>query len=396
MNYLKRSWATVNLNNLDYNIGEIKKLVAPDCAIMGVVKADAYGHGDAMIANRLVANGVNWFGVSNIEEALSLRNKGIDKDILIFGDTPCSFAAILANKNITQTVYSPEYARALNYAAQKLGVTVKVHIKLDTGMGRIGFVCYDNISAVVEDVAMAADLPCLNATGIFTHFSVADEAGEQSKLYTQMQFDRFMSVCDTLKLQGVTFKYRHCCNSAGVLCYPEMHLDMVRPGIILYGLSPSIDVADRVHLKPVMELKSVVSLVKEIDDGCSVSYGRTYTAHGSRKIAAVCIGYADGYTRTLSGKARMIVGGQYAYVAGKVCMDQLMLDVTGIDVKSGDVVTVFGKSGSSSISVDELALLSGSINYEMVCLIGRRVPRVYLDNDKEVAVVDYVRQGVND
>ncbi len=392
INYLRRTWATVNLNNLDYNIREIQRMVKPGCEIMGVVKADAYGHGDAMVAKRLVANGINWFGVSNIEEALSLREKGINKDILIFGDTPYSLAKVLAAQHITQTVYSAEYARQLSQAAQEQGVVVDVHIKVDTGMGRIGFLCYDDIPAAADAVEAAVLLPSLNATGIFTHFSCADEVSQSSKDYTHLQYDRFIKVCDLLKARGITFRHRHCCNSGGVVCYPEMHLDMVRPGIILYGHTPSAEIADRIHFKPLMELKSVVSLVKEVDESRSISYGRIYTTPKARTLATVCLGYADGYTRSLSGRANMVVNGSLARVVGRVCMDQVVLDVTGIDVKPGDVVTVFGSDGQNTVTVEELAELTGSFNYEMICLVGRRVPRVYLEDGSEIAVVDYIRQ----
>ncbi|SDM94448.1 alanine racemase [Acetanaerobacterium elongatum] len=392
INYLRRTWATVNLNNLDYNIREIQRMVKPGCEIMGVVKADAYGHGDAMVAKRLVANGINWFGVSNIEEALSLREKGIDKDILIFGDTPYSLARVLAAQHITQTVYSAEYARQLSQAAQEQGVVVDVHIKVDTGMGRIGFLCYDDIPAAADAVEAAVLLPSLNATGIFTHFSCADEVSQSSKDYTRLQYDRFIKVCDLLKARGITFRHRHCCNSGGLVCYPEMHLDMVRPGIILYGHTPSAEIADRIHFKPLMELKSVVSLVKEVDESRSISYGRIYTTPKARTLATVCLGYADGYTRSLSGRANMVVNGSLARVVGRVCMDQVVLDVTGIDVKPGDVVTVFGSDGQNTVTVEELAELTGSFNYEMICLVGRRVPRVYLEDGNEIAVVDYIRQ----
>lgn len=394
INYLRRTWATVNLNNLDYNIREIQHMLKPGCEIMGVVKADAYGHGDAMIAKRMIKNGVNWFGVSNIEEALSLRGKGIHKDILIFGDTPCKLAKVLAAQHITQTVYSPDYARELSRASQEQGVVVDVHIKVDTGMGRIGYLCYDDIPSAADAVEATVLLPSLNATGIFTHFSCADEISQSAKDYTIMQYDRFIKLCDLLQERGITFRHRHCCNSGGVVCHPEMQMDMVRPGIILYGHSPSAEIADRLHFKPLMELKSVVSQVKEVDEGRSISYGRIYTTDGPRTLATVCIGYADGYTRSLSGRANMVINGSLVRVVGRVCMDQLVIDVTDLDVKPGDVATVFGSDGQNTVTVEELAELTGSLNYEVICLVGKRVPRVYLEDGSEVAVVDYVRQGL--
>ncbi|MDL2232853.1 alanine racemase [Ruminococcaceae bacterium OttesenSCG-928-L11] len=391
--YLKRSWAVVNLNHLEHNFRLIRQTVSPHCMIMGVIKADAYGHGDKYIADQLVRLGVNWFGVSNLEEALSLRQQGIYHPILVFGVTPSENVRLLNEYNVTQTIYSAEYARELHAMAEEAGVGVQIHIKLDTGMSRLGFVLDNGFADTsLHEIEEICAMPRFNAQGIYTHFACADELNDDSIQYTRGQFARFMAVLEQLEARGLTFAIRHCCNSAGTINYPDMHLDMVRPGVILYGLNPSDDCAGKADLRPVMELYSSVSMVKEIAEGTPVSYGRCYTAHRTTKVATVAIGYADGYERELSNKARMLVRGQYANVIGRVCMDQLMLDVTHIDgVKAGDLVTIVGEDGSARLTFDEMAELSGTINYEKVCLIGKRVPRLYRQNGKDVGVVDYIR-----
>lgn len=389
--FLRRSWAAVNLDLLDHNIQAIRRRIPQTCDLMGVVKADAYGHGDVMVAKRLVQNGAAWLGVSNIDEAMALRRKGIGQEtgILIFGDTPVCYATELAQYGITQTVYSTAYAHALSNEAARIGALVDVHCKVDTGMGRIGFVCGDGQLTTAEELTAVTALPALNATGIFTHFSCADDPDPDAVEYTHAQFARFMHLCDTLAARGITFRHRHCCNSGGLLNYPEMHLDMVRAGIILYGLAPSPSLVGEGGFVPVLELKTVISQVKTVPAGSFISYGRTYQTPSPRTLAAVCIGYADGYLRTFSGRANMLVHGQLAPVVGRVCMDQLMLDITDIpDAKAGDVVTVFGAKG---ITADDLAALGDSIGYELVCLISRRVPHVYLQNGEEIAVADYIR-----
>lgn len=395
--YLKRTWAEINLNHIADNVKAIQSVLRPGCQMMGVVKADAYGHGDKYAADCLRRQGVSWFGVSNLEEALSLRRQGFTENILIFGITPDSYAGILACQSITQSVFSLEYAEKLSSAAVEQGVTVSIHIKLDTGMGRIGFSTFDGPAQAADSVEKVYRLPGLLPTGVFTHFSVADESKEDSRQYTLEQFRRFQETCSELEHRGFSCGLRHCCNSAAMLNYPQMHLDMVRPGNIIYGLYPSMDCLRerKIVLKPAMELKSMVSMVKEMDRGRSVSYGRTYETPIRRMIATVPIGYADGYTRRLSNKASVLIHGQYAPQVGNVCMDQMMVDVTEIPhVQEGDIVTLFGRQGGNSIPVEELADLTGTINYEIVCVLGRRVPRIYIENGEKIAVVDYIRNTV--
>lgn len=397
IDYLKRSWAVVNLDNIAHNTEEIKRVLSPRCMLMGVVKADAYGHGDKYIADELVRLGVNWFGVSNIEEAISLRTQGIFHPILIFGATPCEYAQTLNEYNLTQTIHSAAYAQDLQAAAQSAGVDINAHIKVDTGMSRLGFV-FDNGFAArsTAEILTLAKYANLHAQGIFTHFACADEISEDAVAYTNMQYERFQDIIAELESSGLTFEIKHCCNSAATVMYPEMHMDMVRPGILIYGLAPSGDCerAGKIALKPAMELYSAITMVKEISAGTCVSYGRCYTAAHTAKVATVPIGYADGFARDLSNNARMLVRGEYANVIGRVCMDQLMLDVTHIDgVQAGDTVTIVGRDGNQALTFDEMAERSGSINYEKVCLIGKRVPRIYRRSGKDIGVVDYIRRG---
>lgn len=394
---LKRTWAAVDLDAVAGNVTAIRNTLRPGCMLMGVVKADAYGHGDYYVSKELAELGTDWFGVSNLVEGMALRDYGLTQPILIFGATPVSQTEQLIQHSITQAVYSHEHALALSREAQRLGLTAKVHVKVDTGMGRLGFV-EDGISDEAEhQIAEAYQLPGLEVTGIFTHFACADERSESAVLYTKAQFDRFMKVCRYLEQKGIRPGIRHCCNSGGTLLYPEYQLDMVRPGIILYGLDPSDECRGILPLSPAMSLYTTVSMVKEIKAGTCVSYGRTFTAPKDMTVATVAIGYADGYSRGLSNKARMLVRGQFAPVVGRVCMDQLMLDITGIpQVTEGDVVTIVGQDQGNVLTVDEMAALCDTVNYEKVCVVGRRVPRVYYKNGKEFGAVDYIRPGKTD
>lgn len=380
MDFLKRTWAQIRLDALAYNFRQIRRHVGPDCKIMAVVKADGYGHGDCQVSQVFQNEGADWFAVSNIEEALRLRQGGIVRPILILGFTPADQASRLWSNRISQTVFSLDYARDLSQQAQKQGVTVDCHIKLDTGMSRLGFLCDpDQFDRSLAQIAEAAALPGLSCTGIFTHFSCADEANEDSDRFTLEQFRRYRRMTAALEEKNVRFSLHHCCNSAATMRFPQMHLDMVRPGVILYGQNPTPDCAGLLELIPAMELKTTVAMVKQVPAGAQVSYGRTYTAACPRVLATVPIGYADGYRRTHSNTACMLVHGRPAPVVGTVCMDQLMLDVTDIpNVQAGDEVIVFGQDKDGQLSIGQLAQEEKSIHYEVMCLIGKRVPRVYL------------------
>lgn len=389
--FVKRTWARIDLDAIENNYREIRALLKPSTEMICVVKADAYGHGVEFVAKEYDRLGADRFAVSNIEEALELRELGIEKPILILGYTPPKLACELAKHNITQSVFSFDYAKALSEKAQNAGVSLCCHLKVDTGMGRIGVVCQnDDAIEQAADIAQSIYLmPNLDFEGIFTHFSVADD-GEEGREFTYRQFECFEKIINELAARKVTFKLRHCCNSAATIAYPQFHLDAVRPGIILYGLSPSPKLFGRVNIKPVMQLKSVLSLVKEAQADTSVSYGRTYISNDKMTIATVPIGYADGYPRSLSNRQDMLVAGKRAPIIGRVCMDQLMLDVSGIpDVHDGMTITVFGKDRDAEILIDELAEKNGTINYELVCLIGKRVARVAVKNGEYVGALSY-------
>jgi len=391
-NFSRRTWAEVSLDAIEHNFRVIQKQLKPETLVCCVIKADAYGHGAETIAKEYVAMGADWFAVSNIEEAMQLRNFGITLPILILGYTPPCMAAKLSELDIAQALFSTEYGEVLSNEAVKANVTVRVHIKLDTGMSRIGFL-FQNTSRdgrVIDDVEKVCRLPALDAEGVFTHFAVADE-GNDGRAYTIMQYDNFIKAIGLLKQRGISFKIKHCANSAAIFDYPEMQLDMVRPGVILYGLMPSDQIKNKFDMIPAMELKSVVSLVKTVEPQTSVSYGRKFVTKKPTKIATVPIGYADGYPRHLYIKGSMLVRGRKAKIIGRVCMDQLMLNVTSVpDVTEGDIVTVFGRDGDANITLDELAVYNHTINYELVCMISKRVPRIYYKAGKEVGELNYI------
>jgi alanine racemase len=347
---------------------------------MSVVKADAYGHGALSVAHELHNAGTDWFAVSNLDEALELRRGGITSPILIFGYTPVEHAKLLSFNNISQTVFDLNYGLQLAKAAKDCDVCINVHIKIDTGMSRLGFFYHDNIrdTGALDEIEQVLSIGNLFAQGIYTHFSKADDP-QEGELFTRLQFDLFLDAVNRLNSRGIRFEYRHCCNSAAIVQYREMHLDMVRPGLILYGLHPSKQTESQISLKPVMELKTIVSMIKDIPAGTPVSYGGTFVPSKDIRVATVPIGYADGYSRGLSKTGHMLIGGHSAPVIGRVCMDQTLLDITGIPgVECGMPVTVFGKSCGKSLPADELALKLSTINYEIVCSVSRRVPRIYI------------------
>lgn len=377
----KHCWAEIDLTALRENYEYIRRTVGgPVCA---VVKADAYGHGDNVIARVLQEAGAAGFAVSSLGEGRHLRRGGITTPILILGYADPTYAAVLAANDLITTCYSTEYAQALSAAAVKAGVKVKVHLKIDTGMGRIGFAVRSGFAETIRELEALYALPGLDICGVFQHFAVADSVEPDDERYTDEQHALFAQVVERLRADGYPVGTVHCANSAAQLRHPEWRHDLTRAGIILYGLDPS----NEVHfpaLQPVMSLKSVVTFVKELQPGQSVSYGRTFTADRPMRVATVCVGYADGYPRMLSGgpdRGVMVIRGQRAPVVGRVCMDQTMVDVTDIPgVKMGDEVTVFGPDGGDT--ADTIAAKTQTINYEVVCGLARRVPRVYKENGK--------------
>lgn len=387
MEFEKRCWAEIDLDHLEHNLAVIRQK-APDSRLMAVVKADAYGHGDAVVAKAMEAAGADQFAVSGFAEAMRLRRCGVTRPVLVLGYTNPQRAAMLSINTITQSVYSLEYAHALSAAAVAEKVTVQVHIKLDTGMGRIGFAVRDDMDRALAEVEQVTQLPGLCPVGIFTHFAVSDSAVPEDVAYTRHQYDLFCTATRRLAERGIRFAERHCSNSGAIFTYPDMQLDMVRAGIILYGYQPSADVPCP-GLLPALSIKAVISLVKPLKAGDDVSYGRTYRAEANRMVATLAVGYADGYQRALSDCGIVSIHGRPAPVIGRVCMDQMMVDVTDIpDVKQGDVATVFG--GGCADTLGDIADKCHTINYEILCDIGRRVPRVYLRGGKQISVTDYM------
>lgn len=374
MEFLHRTWAEIDLNALRNNFDILKKH-SNGCKIMAVVKADAYGHSAKILAPVLEQNGADYFAVSNIEEALSLRACGVKKPILILGYTPVGSAKILNDYDISQCVYSPEYAKELSENALAQNTKIKVHIKLDTGMSRLGFDCRSDALCGINDAISSAKLGGFELEGVFTHFAVADRTLETEDNFTEEQYNRFTKALKKFAESGINPPLCHCCNSAGFLLDSDKHLSLSRVGISLYGLSPSSELELEQNLTPVMTVKSVVSMVKEINENNTINYGRTFKADKKMRIATVTAGYADGYPRLLSNKGYVLINGKKANIVGRICMDQMCVDVTDIDVKMGDEVILFGKD----LSVDTLADLIGTINYEIICGISPRVPRITIN-----------------
>ena len=378
--------AEIDLKAIAHNVRELRRITHPDAQLMGVVKADGYGHGAVKVARCAIQNGAERLGVARIDEAIQLREAGIKTPILIFGYTLPELAPELLEYNLTQTVYTPAFARALSRTAVSLGGKIKIHLKVDTGMGRLGLLSQNfkshhsgeiiNTTAVDEAVAIAG-LNGLELEGIFTHFATADSA---DKRYAENQLDLFLNFLSRMRKSGLNPAVRHAANSAALIDMPQSHLDMVRPGIAIYGLYPSAEVnKKRVFLRSAMALKTRVIHLKKVPTGFNISYGITYKTQKPTTIATVPVGYADGLNRLLSSHGLMLVHGKRVPIVGRVCMDLTMLDVGGIDnVQMGDEVVIFGQQDNESITVDEMASSLNTINYEIVSTITARVPRVYL------------------
>ncbi|MDL2323550.1 alanine racemase [Ruminococcaceae bacterium OttesenSCG-928-A16] len=389
MDFERRCWAEIDLDRLRKNFALIQKQ-AGNAVVMAVVKANAYGHGDVAAVRAMESAGARYFAVSGLAEAVRLRRAGIAQPILVLGYTSPQHAQLLALHGIQQCVFSIDYARQLSAAAAAAGVTLLTHIKVDTGMARLGFCAKDDMETALGELQEATKLPGLEPVGIFTHFAVADSIEPDDIAYTQTQFALFEEVCTRLAVGGISFRYRHSCNSAGFVTQPAMHLNLVRPGIILYGCNPSPEV-QLPGLKPAFSLKTVVTMVKTLKKGDDISYGRTFTAPQDMRVATLAVGYADGYPRLLSGRGVVGIHGQPAKLLGRVCMDQVVVDITHIpNVHLGDVATVFGGGGADS--VDEVAAKCGTINYEILCNIGRRVQRVYTEDGQETMLADYMEE----
>lgn len=367
-----RTYAEVDLEAIAHNIAEVRKKVGKDVMIAAVIKADGYGHGAIPIAKRLEKD-VDFFCVAAIEEAIELREHGFDLPILILGYTSPSQYEEIVKYQIAQTIYDYETAEQLNVIAETMGMKAKVHIALDTGMNRIGF--YWNEHSL-EDIEAISKMEYIELEGCFSHFSCADMT---DKDFSKMQMKVYDDFIDALEKRGVIIPIKHLCNSAGIMEFDSHRFNMVRAGIITYGLYPSEEVDQTaLELRPALQWKTHVIHVKTVGAGAAVSYGATYVTDCPTKIATISIGYADGYPRSLSNKGRVLIHGQSAPIIGRVCMDQVMVNVTHIpNVKVEDVVTLVGQDGKAYISVEEAAELSNRFNYEFVCDISKRVPRIY-------------------
>ena len=386
MRYTRPVWAEVDLDKLAHNIGEVRRITRPETIIMAVVKADAYGHGAIIASKTFLENGAERLAVASLSEAIELRRAGIDAPVLVLGYTPIYQSEEVVEYDVNPTVYTYRHAEALSKAAIARGKIVRIHIKLDTGLGRIGFLQTENS---IKDMVRISKLPSLEIEGIFTHFAVAEI---RDKKYTRRQFRRYERTVKELKGRGVVIPIKHVSNSAAVIDLPEYNLDMVRPGCVLYGIYPSDEVKkEKVELRPAMTLKAKISNVKTVPEGTGISYGLTFTTKKSSRIGTLPLGYADGYSRALSNRAEVGINGRRAPVVGRVCMDQCMVDLTDIaGAKIGDEVILFGDGSGNTPRAEDVAKWMGSNVSGVFCSVSRRVPRVYTKNGEVIEIRDYL------
>ncbi len=366
--------AIVDLGAITFNIKSLKRHVGSGPLFMAVVKADAYGHGIVPVAKTAIKAGADWLGVAMVEEAILLRSAGIESPILVLGEAVPQGAGLFVENNITATVCSAETLDAMNEAAESSGTKAAVHIKVDTGMGRIGL----SPEEVLPFVERTRSLRNVYLEGIFSHFAAADE---EDKGYAHKQLEKFKDVLATLEERGIRIPIRHLAGSAATIELRESHFDMVRPGISIYGAYPSPEVDHSVPLKPAMAFVTAITFLKEVSEGTAISYGRTFVTKRQSRIATLPVGYGDGYPRLLSNKGEVLVAGKRAPVVGRVCMDMTLIDVTHIPEASlGSEVVLFGRQGDEEILVDEIAAKAGTISYEVLCNITNRVPKEYVNS----------------
>lgn len=387
MKKYRRVHADIDLDAVRFNFDQMSKNIPNGTKIMAVVKTDAYGHGAVPIARFIESCEYLWgFATATVDEAVELRQAGIEKPILILGYTFPECYTHIVKHEIHQTIFNLDMAQALSREAVRQNKKAYIHIKLDTGMGRIG---YQTAKEAAEEAEKISKLPMLEMEGVFTHFANADTSNQE---YTLKQIEKFDEMVTAMENVGVTFRQKHCANSAAIIELTGRKFDLVRAGIISFGLWPSEEVKkDVVQLKPILSLKSHVVYVKEVEPGCAVSYGSTWIAKEKRKIATVPIGYGDGYPRSMSNKGYVLIKGRKAPIVGRVCMDQMMVDVTEIpeEIKIGDRVTLIGQDGELSITAEEIGNLSGRFNYELVCDLGNRIPRIYYKDGEIKEIRDY-------
>lgn len=376
--------ADINLDAIYGNLQREKEILKLGTKLMVVIKADGYGHGAVPVA-KYVDEIADAYGVAIAREGAQLRSVGITKPILVLGWTHRQDNDILIENDITQTIFTYDMAKELSKSALALGKKAKIHIKIDTGMSRIGFDCSEES---IEEIVRISKLEGVNMTGIFTHFARADETDKQA---TIAQYNMFEDMVKRLEERGITFATKHVSNSAGIIDLPECNLDMVRSGISTYGLYPSVEVnKENILLEPAMSIKSCITYIKTLDKGMGVSYGGTFVTDRKTVVATIPVGYGDGYSRALSSKGRVLIKGQSAPIIGRVCMDQFMVDITDIEgVTLDSEVTLVGTDGDECISVEEISAMAGSFNYEFVCMVGKRIPRVYYAGGKKVGTYDF-------
>ena len=387
LDYLKRTWVEISLDSLTHNYYQLRSTLPDHTMFLGVVKGDAYGHGAVEISRHLEKLGAEFLAVSNLEEAEQLRQGGIQLPILLLGYSPASFAEFEANNNIHQEVNSFQYAKELNEALNGTNKKLKIHIKLDTGMSRLGFFAYDR-PETIEELERISNMPNLEIEGAFQHFAVADSYSESSQAFTRLQYERFTNMLETMEAHGIHIKIRHCCNSAATLLHSEYAMDLVRPGIAIYGFMPDPCMNNDLNLRPLLSWKTTVSQIKEIDQGITVGYGQTWKAARKSRIATLPVGYADGLNRLLSNQVQFVLNGHKAQQVGRICMDMCMIDITDVPgVHVGDEVEILG---NNNISCEAMATKLHTITYEVTCNINKRVPRIYLLDGQEVARLQYI------
>lgn len=386
MQEYNRVVSEINLDAIAYNIRKIREITNKNSQIMAVVKADAYGHGAVEVSKVALYNGADALAVAITDEGIQIRENNIKVPILVLGYTPEMQLEDCVKYDLIQTVYNVEMAENISKVAKRLNKIAKIHIKVETGMGRLGFLPSEE---AYDDIIKISQMENIKIDGAFTHFATADS---KDKSFTYEQAELFKNFISELEKRGIDIPIKHCANSASIMDLPELCFNMVRAGIILYGMYPSDEVKkEKLDIKPVMSLKTQISYIKEEPCGVSIGYGRTFFTKRNSKVATVPVGYADGYSRALSNKGRVLVRGKYAPIVGRICMDQFMIDITDIPEASiGDEVVLIGEQGGNMVSAEEIAKLIDTINYEVVCMIGKRIPRVYIKNNTILKKISYL------
>ncbi len=383
--YIRPAWAEIDLDNLAYNIKQIRSFIGPDVKMMAVVKSDAYGAGIAGVLDTFLDHGVEMFGVAILDEAILIREKGVQVPILVFAYTPFEYSDLLVKYDISQTVYCKEQAAAISAAASRFKKKGRIHLEIDTGMGRLGFLPSEGAVQTIKEIAR---MPNLELEGIYTHLPLSNERNPDGISFTEHQYRDFCSLVNKLEAEGILIPLKHLCNSLGTLYYRKMHLDLIRAGIILYGSYPHFQSV--LPLRPVITLKARIGSIKELGAGKNVSYGKQYVTRRETTVATLPLGYGDGYSRMLSNKGWVLVNGRRAPVIGSICMDQCMIDITDIrgECRVGDEVVLWGRQGEDEIAIEELSKAAcGFINYEYMVNLSRRVPKVYKKEGKVVQVL---------